>query len=130
MIIVNNDNDKILLVKRAKKDDEFPDTWSLPGGGPEINETIEEALKREIKEEINCDIVNFLFFKSKYLIIKEDFHARALYFYGTVEGDIKLEESELSDYKWFDINKDLLNLNFAFNQEDIIKDFIEFHNRN
>lgn len=41
--------DKILLVKEDGK------KWDLPGGGVEHNESIDEALKRELKEEIGLD---------------------------------------------------------------------------
>ena len=35
---------------------EFKGMWEFPGGKIEENETREEALKREIKEEMNADI--------------------------------------------------------------------------
>lgn len=48
--IIINKNNEICLIKRNKKDCET--YWVLPGGGIEDNETIEQALLREIKEEL------------------------------------------------------------------------------
>jgi hypothetical protein len=42
-------NNKILLIKRTKKDSVY---WVIPGGAVEENETSEDALKRECKEEL------------------------------------------------------------------------------
>ncbi len=50
MIIKDN---KILLIKRTKKDSVF---WVIPGGAVEEKETSGEALKRECKEELGIDI--------------------------------------------------------------------------
>ena len=43
------DHDSIILVRR--KNPPFQGMWALPGGFVEYGETIEEALKRETKEE-------------------------------------------------------------------------------
>lgn len=45
---------KILATQRGYG--EFKDGWEFPGGKPELGETKEEALKREIKEELNAII--------------------------------------------------------------------------
>lgn len=46
---------KILILKR-RADDFMPHIYELPGGGLEHNETLIDALKREIAEETNCTI--------------------------------------------------------------------------
>ena len=51
--IIKKDN-KILATKRGYG--EFINMWEFPGGKIEANETKEEALIREIKEELDCTI--------------------------------------------------------------------------
>ena len=54
-IALINDVDEILLAKRPKNKDLFG-YWEFPGGKVEINEAPQQALIREIKEELNIDI--------------------------------------------------------------------------
>jgi 8-oxo-dGTP diphosphatase len=60
-IIVNDGN--VLLLNTV-----HTGTYSLPGGGIEIGETIENALKREVREEtgIEIEIVNFFRFEEQF----------------------------------------------------------------
>ena len=51
--VIKKDN-KILATQRGYGD--FKGGWEFPGGKPELNETKEEALVREIKEELNASI--------------------------------------------------------------------------
>jgi 8-oxo-dGTP diphosphatase len=126
-LIVVNDKKQILLVKRATAKDGYKDAWSIPGGGLEGTENFETAISREIKEELDCEIKHMDFFRSYFMELAPERHARCVYFYGQIEGDIKLREDELSEYKWFDIDDpELLKLNYAYNQADVIRDFLEF----
>ncbi|HOI18957.1 MAG TPA: NUDIX hydrolase [Candidatus Woesearchaeota archaeon] len=54
-IIINSDG-KILLIKRSLKSKNYPGYWGLVGGWMQWGETVEDALKREAKEEIGCEI--------------------------------------------------------------------------
>ncbi|HBC83842.1 nucleoside triphosphatase NudI [Pseudescherichia vulneris] len=53
--IIKNNGD-YLLCKMADDRGVFPGQWALSGGGMEPGETIEEALRREIREELGEEL--------------------------------------------------------------------------
>lgn len=57
-------NDRHVLVPRQFNTIRNEEYWMLPGGGLENDETEEECVKREIKEETNMDVdvVDILFY--------------------------------------------------------------------
>ena len=55
--VIRNAEGQFLLAKRAVIPGRlYPGHWEFPGGKREPGETIEEALARELKEEIDIDI--------------------------------------------------------------------------
>lgn len=52
--MIEDENGRLLAVRRSKNP--AKGTWHLPGGIAEIEETIEDAVKREVKEELNIDV--------------------------------------------------------------------------
>jgi mutator protein MutT len=59
--LIFNNKDQILFVdhiKTEKKNEDYADMWSMPGGTIEFGETSIETLKREIKEELGIEIYN------------------------------------------------------------------------
>ncbi len=50
-VLVFNNKNELLLNLRSDTN-----TWGIPGGGKEINETLEECAIRELKEETNLDV--------------------------------------------------------------------------
>jgi 8-oxo-dGTP diphosphatase len=48
-------DDRILLAERAREP--LKGFWSIPGGVVEVGETLEEAVRREVREETNLEIV-------------------------------------------------------------------------
>lgn len=124
-IIIINANNQILLLKRKEKEDQYSGFWSIPGGGPEPGENYEQALFREIEEEIGCKVISLKYFNSYYFKVNKELHVRALYFYGQIEGEIEINQ-EFSEFKWFNLDEISSISNIAFNQKDILEDFIKF----
>lgn len=52
---VITDKDKVLITRRALNEN-FAGGWEFPGGKIEANETPEDCLIRELKEELNIDV--------------------------------------------------------------------------
>ncbi len=53
--VIINQNEEILIAKRSK-DQHQGNKWEFPGGKVESNETSQEALRREISEELGVEI--------------------------------------------------------------------------
>jgi 8-oxo-dGTP diphosphatase len=51
--IIENENDEILCALRSSKMSR-PNLWEFPGGKIEKNESVREAIEREIMEELGC----------------------------------------------------------------------------
>ncbi len=122
-------DDKVLLIHRMQDGKEF---WVLPGGGKEENETVKEAVVREIEEEasIQCEIVELLY-KHKYSDIG---HKHYYYLCKYISGKPKLgdfnemktmeEEDQKYNPKWVSINKLPRLLLYPLEIRDwIIKDY-------
>lgn len=100
---VIKDGNKILATQRGYGP--LKDGWEFPGGKVEENETAEEALVREIKEELNTTIQ-----VDEYIdTIEYDyptFHlSMRVYFASIVDGNVQLLEHEAG--KW--LTKETLN---------------------
>ncbi|NQZ85553.1 MAG: NUDIX hydrolase [Nanoarchaeales archaeon] len=108
-------NKKILLTLRSINCSSYPKHWTMPGGRAELNETPIENVIREILEEVNLN------FKptSIYKIFKwKDYE---LYrFLGTWNGDIKLQESEATQYKFYTY-EETSQLELAFDYKNILE---------
>jgi 8-oxo-dGTP diphosphatase len=54
--IIRNEENEVLVVQRGDKSD-HPMKWEFPGGKLKENETVDECIIREIREELSMDIV-------------------------------------------------------------------------
>lgn len=55
-VIIENQNGEVLLVQEPENDDWMPLHWGLPGGRPRLKESLRDALKRTLQEEIGAEI--------------------------------------------------------------------------
>ena len=98
---VIRDKDKIFATQRGYGD--FKGGWEFPGGKIEEGETPQEALKREIMEELDTEIeVGELIDTIEYDY--SDFHlSMGCYCYSVVRGDLVLKEHEAA--RWLGKNE-------------------------
>ncbi len=99
--LISNPQGKILLVKSHK----WFDNYTLPGGHIEVGETMVEAVKREVREEVglNVEVERMLlmqeaifapeFYKKRHFIFI-DFACR------TKDDQVKLDQNEIQDHIW------------------------------
>ena len=108
-VIILDDN-KVLLGHRCSKSKDTggiyePDSWTLPGGKQEYDETILECAKRETKEETNLNISNLEVFGADD-DIGPDRHFVTIYVVAKEYiGELKVMEPDKQDeWKWFDLH--------------------------
>lgn len=107
--VIKDENEKILITQRNLKKAQGG-LWEFPGGKIEPNETRENAIVREIKEELDIDIEVKSYLSEKVFNYPEkDINLIALEC-KKVSGEIRLLEHE--DYKWVPKNE-LDNFQFA-----------------
>ncbi len=101
------ENGKLLLVKRGKEPNKG--FWSFPGGVVEFRETLEDALKREVKEETNLEIeVKDVACVLEKIVRSEngkDFHYIIIDFFAKVVDGEPTAGSDAEDVRWFDIDE-------------------------
>ena len=101
-------NKKILITRRSYG--EFENMWEFPGGKMELGETRGEALRREIKEELELDVDI-----SSYLTTVDydysDFHLKMHCFICAIGGG-ELRLNSHNDAKWTTL-EELSELNWV-----------------
>lgn len=90
-------NDKILLAHNSN----FPGKWySLIAGYADVGESLEETLKREVKEEVGLDIKNIRYYKSQPWPLSG---SMMIGFIAESDGDqpLSIDNKEITEAAWF-----------------------------
>lgn len=111
---------KILLLKRANEP--LKDYWCLPGGYINYDETPEEAVKRETKEEASIDAA----VEDLIGVYQIDNDPRGInidiIFFGKSKGGIQLSD-EFQDFGYFETDK--LPDKIAYKHREAINDYLK-----
>lgn len=91
--IISHDN-KILIARR-NRNKSFGGLWEFPGGKVEIGETYQDALKREIKEELSINIINIKYFGTS----KND-NIKLIAYTANIKKDSIIKINEHEEIKW------------------------------
>jgi 8-oxo-dGTP diphosphatase len=127
-IILENDKGEFLLYLRDNKPDiPFPGYWDLIGGHVEEGETPEEALVREVKEELDLDLKEYKFYK-KYECLTDDAYENIKYIYS---GRINLPIEEITLLEGvrpqYFSREEIPNVKFANILKSIVMEYIADH---
>lgn len=126
-------NDKLLVLKFPKSDGkQWEGKWCLPGGLLEMNESLENGLTREIKEETNLttstgEVFGVSDIKYKGFIFKDGrkLNVRFIeigYICKYTKGKVALSE-EHTGYKWV-TKEELQKLDIAPDSKQLVKDYL------
>ena len=104
VIAIVQKGDKYLLTKRAEASDpKHLGKWQQPGGGLEFGETPEEALLREVREELGIEVTNIRFVPKVFTAIRETWQGLFMCFLCEMKDEhakVTINE-EASEYGWF-----------------------------
>ena len=121
--IILNDKGEVLLAKRASG---FGvNQWAFVGGKPKNGEELENAIKREVREELGLELYKVKLYRKEIDKLSVTGEIWSVYFFTSrFKGNIVIKKDELKDVK-FVIKKDLKTLDIAFDHKERLLEFFE-----
>lgn len=118
--IIRNKDGKYLICKRSPNEKAFPNKWCVPGGKVEARDfketpkdtsdhwldVFEKVLHREIKEETGLKIKNPSYCSNLALLRPNGFSTIIVSLFAEHDdGEVQLNEDELTEHKWVDVEE-------------------------
>jgi len=121
-LILENNEGKILLQLRDNKPSiPCPNCWGTFGGHIEEGETPEEAIKREIKEELDYNLVDFEFYHIYF------FKNYIIYMFKKTDKKIKISNLKILEGQKgkFLTLEEIKKKKCSFNDKEIVEDYFK-----
>lgn len=118
--IICNDEGKILLGLRARG--LGAGQWALVGGKPDDGESSDEAMRREVLEELGVDLENSNLYLEEIDISDPDNPWKVYFYTGTINKPPILKQDEIIEVKYIG-ESDLDSLDIAFDHKERLKEF-------
>lgn len=114
MAFINDGKLLVCMSMRSSKQGKY----TLIGGGVEQNETLEEAIIREVKEELNLDINENDFYKALSFTDQAASDPNltidmTIFIYNKKFNGELATNDEIIAFKWYDIDQELFNISSA-----------------
>ena len=116
------DGEKFLLLRNNSKDPAHGgDYWFTVTGSVEAGESIENAVKREVKEETNLDVSEIFYLKwgSVYSWGGKD-HSENNFLTFVKQGEVVLNEEHV-DSEWLNLDNFIEKINWDLNKDELKK---------
>lgn len=106
--IIFNDEGKVFLNKRGPKSRNEKGKWEFPGGGVNFGEKLEDAIKREVREEFDMEIelLEQMVVEDHILPDEGQHWVSPTYIARIISGEPKIMEPEKCDeFKWITVSE-------------------------
>ena len=124
-VIVENSKGEILLIQEPVTNEWMPGHWGLPGGKPLVKESLHQAFKRKMNEELSADIEPKGIFRVEELL--DDKETAFIFVVVALPGSEKGIEAKEGNYKWVGVGevKEMSVTEFAgFYDKSLLLDYL------
>jgi len=101
VIVLIEKDGKILLIKRKKTIGRG--AWCLPGGKLEMNESLENCTKREVREETRLSVDNLELISITNDVAYGLHYVTIAFKANKIESQVKITDEKVEEIKWFDL---------------------------
>ena len=117
--------DKKILICQRNNEGDHPLKWEFPGGKLEENEDKIKALIRELREELNINVIEFKFFDSYFFKYENKSQIIYLHFFLVTKFDGKIKNLVHKKIKWIETTH-IKNYDFLEGDQKIINNLYKY----